>query len=94
MTELVELETPRSEGAAAISENGAVSHSVEPLDDFEMDKSDDEAVSKMATAVDVETQEQNAVSCAICLSEYGMLNVCVFGNALYLISSNYFFCYS
>jgi hypothetical protein len=82
VTELVDVENRRSEGATAIPENGAVSHSVEQLDDVEMGKTFDIAVGEMASAVDDEThlkhQEQNALSCAICLSEYGMSNVLVF----------------
>jgi hypothetical protein len=82
VTELVDVENPQSEGAKAIPKSGAVSHSLEPLDDVEMGKSDNIADGEMASAVDNETylrhQEQDVPSCAICLSEYGMLNVLLF----------------
>ena len=86
-TEMVNVENRQSEGASATHENGAFSHSVEQLDDVETGKIFDIAVGEMVSAVDDEThlkhQEQNALSCAICLSEYGMSKVCVFGNAPY-----------
>ena len=54
VTELVDVENRRSEGATAIPENGVVSHSVEQLDDVEMGKTFDIAVGEMASAVDDE----------------------------------------
>ena len=86
-TELVDVENHQPEGASATHENGSVSHSVEQQDDVETGKIFDIAVGKMVSAVDDEThlkhQEQNALSCAICLSEYGMSQVCFSGNVPY-----------
>ena len=82
VTELVDVENRRSESSTAIPKNGAVSHSVEQLDGVEMGKTDDIAVGETVCAVDDETdlkhQDNNALLCAICLSEYGMSNVLVF----------------
>ena len=82
VTELVDVENPQSEGAKAIPDNGAISHSLEALDDVEMGKTDDIANGKMVSSIDNKThlryQEENSLSCAICLSEYGMLKKNVF----------------
>lgn len=77
VTELVDVENPQSEGGKAIPAKDAVSHSLEPINDVEM--GNDIAEGETASAVDDETnqrhQEQNALLCAICLSEYGMLKM-------------------
>ena len=80
MTELVDAENRLSDGATAAPENGA--DSVEPLDDVEMGITDliavDELVSSVYDERKLRNQEQNALSCAICLSDYGMSCVLVF----------------